>query len=578
MKTSNTLLKKILILFAVLLVPLIVLISLALNYTSQVLKKQLLSSIDANNSTYISQLDNTMYTIYSTNYNIVNQPSFHTFSNTYPFLSTYEKGYRTKLLREQISSICTSSSFIRSAHIYFKNLKIIYNSSGYELGSFSSLSENGIDYLKQLEEEPGSLHYYYNPLTDRWELSYLLLPSLYHDYGAIFVLSTSEIENYLRTNVAYEGEHYLISLGGKYTISDLSAGTDEKLPALQEQKGSVFPTALDGLDYYAFCYDMPHTSSFYVRLIPAEALLHNTNIVSLLTVLFLLLLSFVCIAYFTGVYRLIHKPLRQLTGAFAEVESGNFKAEITDFTSADFAYLYQAFNDMTRKLDKLIEKDYAQKLLLQKAELKQLQAQINPHFLYNSFFMLHRMIKMECTEDALEMANALGIYFRYLTRNSMEQVTLLEEYEHAKTYAYIQGLRFTGRIRIEFDEIPPDFVELPVPKLILQPILENAFNYGLSDKIADGLLQIRFAADGDTLSIFIEENGNSLSDEKLEHLIQKLETARNASAGLEMSGILNIQRRLAIFSNSHDSLHLSRSPLGGLCVTITLQKSLKGDN
>lgn len=73
-------------------------------------------------------------------------------------------------------------------------------------------------------------------------------------------------------------------------------------------------------------------------------------------------------------------------------------------------------------------------MLLQKAELKQLQAQINPHFLYNSFFMLQRMIKMDLSEESQKMASALGKYFRYLTRNSMDAVTLETEYEHAKTY------------------------------------------------------------------------------------------------------------------------------------------------
>ena len=89
---------------------------------------------------------------------------------------------------------------------------------------------------------------------------------------------------------------------------------------------------------------------------------------------------------------MVHKPLSKLTDAFDEVEHGNFQVQIIQTGNDDFAYLYHAFNNMALKLSRLIERDYNQKLLLQKAEMKQLQAQINPHFLYNTFIMLQRMI------------------------------------------------------------------------------------------------------------------------------------------------------------------------------------------
>ena len=139
--------------------------------------------------------------------------------------------------------------------------------------------------------------------------------------------------------------------------------------------------------------------------------MHGINTTPVLVLLFLLFVFGACILFFIGVYRLIHKPLYQFTTAFEELENGNFSVTINDTHSADFAYLFQAFNNMTSKLSRLIEQDYHQKMLLQKAELKQLQAQINPHFLYNSFFMLQRMIKMGLSEESQEMASALGNIF-----------------------------------------------------------------------------------------------------------------------------------------------------------------------
>uniref|UniRef100_UPI00258028BC sensor histidine kinase n=1 Tax=Sellimonas sp. TaxID=2021466 RepID=UPI00258028BC len=410
-----------------------------------------------------------------------------------------------------------------------------------------------------------------------------LMPFSNASYGLIFVLSVSDLQSYMENNSSYENEYYLFTIGTQFSLTDMGKDMEEELQDMQErstESDSTFPCeviTLDGIYYYAFVYEMPDISFQYIRLIPTADILNATSITPLLHLVFLLLISIACIVFFVEIYRLVHRPLVQLINAFREVEKGNFKVQIDNMNSPDFAYLYHAFNEMTKKLNQLIEKDYTQKLLLQKAELKQLQAQINPHFLYNSFFMLQRMIQTENIEDAQNIANALGLYFRYLTRNSMDHVTLAEEYEHAKNYAYIQGLRFTGRIRIDFEQLPDGFESIVVPKLILQPILENAFNYGLANKIKDGICQVCFYPSGDLLRIDIEDNGEELTDQKLRQLTQNLMKVREPGSDLEMSGILNIQRRLIIFSNTHDSLHVSRSSLGGLKVSITLDKKIKGD-
>ena len=581
MKRKNTLLKKIVILFLCLVFPLIIVWFFTLRYSNQILRQQVLSSIDSNNTTYISHLNNSLYTIYGSGgsgFTLVRQSNLQTFSNGFSGLSTYGRSTQINLLREELSAIALSLPFCQSAHIFFENLGVMYNSDGYQLGSFTSITEEECETLKKISQETGAFHYYQNPLTGQEELACCLMPFSNASYGLIFVLSVSDLQSYMENNSSYENEYYLFTIGTQFSLTDMGKDMEEELQDMQErstESDSTFPCeviTLDGIDYYAFVYEMPDISFQYIRLIPTADILNATSITPLLHLVFLLLISIACIVFFVEIYRLVHRPLVQLINAFREVEKGNFKVQIDNMNSPDFAYLYHAFNEMTKKLNQLIEKDYTQKLLLQKAELKQLQAQINPHFLYNSFFMLQRMIQTENIEDAQNIANALGLYFRYLTRNSMDHVTLAEEYEHAKNYAYIQGLRFTGRIRIDFEQLPDGFESIVVPKLILQPILENAFNYGLANKC-----QVCFYPSGDLLRIDIEDNGEGLTDQKLRQLTQNLMKVREPGSDLEMSGILNIQRRLIIFSNTHDSLHVSRSSLGGLKVSITLDKKIKGD-
>ena len=120
--------------------------------------------------------------------------------------------------------------------------------------------------------------------------------------------------------------------------------------------------------------------------------------------------------------------------------------------------------------------------MIQRAELKQLQSQINPHFLFNSYFLLHRLIKSRNFERAVEISKNMGTYFQFITRNASDTVSLLREYEHAEIYADIQSLRFEGRIAVEVEPLPLCCQSIMVPRLIIQPSIENAFAHRLENK------------------------------------------------------------------------------------------------
>ena len=163
----------------------------------------------------------------------------------------------------------------------------------------------------------------------------------------------------------------------------------------------------------------------------------------------------------------------------------------------------------------------------------------------------------------------LGKYFQYITKNSNDLVSLKEEYEHARIYSQIQELRFEGRISVSFDDIPGFYSELMVPKLILQPIIENSFTHAFNNMIENGILVIQFISSENMLKILIDDNGNSLTDQKLGTLIELTEKAKSGD-NKEMHGILNICRRLSIFTGYPGCFTLQRSNLGGLSVCLTI--------
>ncbi|MEF7441923.1 histidine kinase [Paenibacillus lautus] len=275
--------------------------------------------------------------------------------------------------------------------------------------------------------------------------------------------------------------------------------------------------------------------------------------------------------YAVSTYKLVHKPLLLLVQSFRKMEDGMFNIRIRHGQRDEFGYLYDRFNHMLIKLQHLIDQDFRHKLMMQRAELKQLQSQINPHFLYNSFFILSSLAKTGDVTQIELFTNMLGEYFRFITRNDADNVPLLEETRHSRIYTEIQKLRFSRRIRVEFGELPKEMETLKVPRLIIQPIIENAYEHSLEKMQDEGLLRVAFHLDDDEVSIVIEENGNGLTNNEIEALNRRLERTSESAESLEVTGLINIHRRIALTYGESSGLVLSRSPLNGLRVQIRIR-------
>lgn len=261
---------------------------------------------------------------------------------------------------------------------------------------------------------------------------------------------------------------------------------------------------------------------------------------------------------------MVQKPMERLLLAFERMKHESLDEHISHDRKDEFGYLYDGFNEMSNQINHLVNEVMQQKSLTQKAELKQMQAQINPHFLYNSFFVLSRRVKRKDYEGAEQFAVLLGNYFKFLTRNGSDEIELAQELEHAQCYGEIQATRFRQRIEIEFEAIPERYRTMKVPRLILQPLLENSFEHGLENKTENGLLRMRFEETPEMLFIHIEDNGEELTDERLRMMQESLE----ANDTEEITGIVNIHRRLQLYFMGNAGLYPKRSTLGGLDISV----------
>lgn len=392
------------------------------------------------------------------------------------------------------------------------------------------------------------------------------------DYNFVFVLtfSTEQIEKQLEILNTAENSGIFI-YNEKYAAmlenSSAECSSEQILKELKKDENGEFAKVqevTDGGGRYLVFVGGTGAMGLFVQYTEEDAIMSYISqswIYLILCLIFMIVISAVFILYTN---KIIHKPMSLLMEAFGKVKEGNLEQHIYRNEDDEFAYLYNGFNDMEDQLRHLIDEVYVQTNLAQKAQLKQLQAQINPHFLYNSFFTLSRRIKRQDYENAEEFAKHLGNYFRYLTRNGSDYIPLGQEVAHAKSYAAIQGVRFAGRLSVEFGELPEEYAAYQVPRLILQPLLENAFEHGLENRISDGLLRISFSENSQEFRITVEDNGEEASDSDIEQMRKSLSETEQE----EVTGIVNIHRRLQFYFKNKAGLSIVRSQLGGVAVSI----------
>lgn len=302
---------------------------------------------------------------------------------------------------------------------------------------------------------------------------------------------------------------------------------------------------------------------YLVDYAPVESILqpiHKTN--SLFYATIGLLLTMGVIASYL-LYRNVQQPIRKLLRGVQRLKKGNLSTRIENSTHNEFDFLFLRFNEMAEEIQDLVERVYAEKIRGHEATLKQLQAQINPHFLYNSLFFIINTAKMQDTPAVVAMAQNLAEYYRYTTRMEDRPASLREELQLVENYLEIHNLRL-GRLRYGIN-VPEDMLDLPLPRLLLQPIVENAVVHGIEKKPGAGFIQIQgYATDGRYMLV-VEDNGAGIPYDDLLRLEQKL---RQPLEEQTSCGVWNVHQRLRYVFGSGSGLQLSISPLGGLQVTM----------
>lgn len=266
---------------------------------------------------------------------------------------------------------------------------------------------------------------------------------------------------------------------------------------------------------------------------------------------------------------LLSRPLHVLANAMKQFErdADNFSYKGVDGVR-EVRMLSDSFGHMVSRIQQLMENARNEEINLRKTELRALQAQINPHFLYNTLDSISWMCEQGKNAEAVRMVNALATLFRISISRGHELISIRSELQHAESYLQIQSYRYKDQFTYSFDT-DDSCLDYLCNKITLQPIIENAIYHGINGLVDEGNIRVGVKSDGDDILFVVEDNGAGMDEEQIRAIMSK---ERSDHAGI---GIKNVNDRLKIYFGSRYGIQIDSVPDEGTRVYIRMPKILE---
>jgi two-component system sensor histidine kinase YesM len=284
---------------------------------------------------------------------------------------------------------------------------------------------------------------------------------------------------------------------------------------------------------------------------------------------FFLLITVITTIYIS--YQLT-KPIKRLLASIHAMKSGNLDVDIPIQSNDEIGILARRFRQLMEQINHLILREYRLEIASKTNQLKALQAQINPHFMNNALQSIGTLALKHKDRKLYMLISSLGKLMRYNMNSEETIVPLVKEIDHVKAYMELQLQRFGDKLYVQF-EIEPEVEQIEVPKMIVQPLVENVFKHGISKSDASIAITIRCCkAEDGALVIQVEDNGQGLSQEDRERLQAELDRPERANADPQQPhiGLANVVMRLRLFFNNESTILLTGSEGGGFTVSISI--------
>lgn len=335
---------------------------------------------------------------------------------------------------------------------------------------------------------------------------------------------------------------------------------DENMEMLDNNIYILTELIQDDIQYYIY-YQTRSMNSLKLQL---NAQVERFLIVLAVMLAFILLFVVLIAAQtVSGIVRPI-KRLRQVTGAVAH---GDFSVRAERAGPEEIAELSGSVNNMTVHLGDMVRKIKEDERKMRHAELRLLQEQINPHFLYNTLDTIVWLIESDSADEAVDMVVSLSQFFRLVLSHGAEFISIRDEEQHIRSYLKIQQARYHDILDYEID-MDPAVYPYQILKLTLQPLVENALYHGIKYKRAMGKITITGRLQEHSIVLVVADNGVGMEPEKLAHLRREIERpCRDTEGGF---GLANVNERIRMYFGDYYGMQIESAVGEGTTVTVTL--------
>ncbi len=439
-------------------------------------------------------------------------------------------------------------------------------------GRYQQLYED----IREYPKEPGWLDLY-EKKEDGYPDGGIAYVRPYRDYssgqirGYILIEYKSDLLSKNFTPLRYEdaGQYLVADLEGKVKIfSDEDLGGDVSGEAFFEwakgggKSGSTF--LYRGEKHLITASRIDRLDWMMIGVTPVSILMEQGK--AMFTLVYVL---GICVMAAGAVLTLclahsVTRPLSELAHTMKSLGKGELDVSVTVHGEDEIGMLSAEFNQMAGRIRHLIGQVYEEQQAKQKFEFAVLQAQINPHFLYNTLSSVSALIKMQKTEEAFRMIRSIGKFYRTALSNGKNLISLREEVQNVESYLQIQAVRYGEKItyRIDCDE---EILDTVIVKLTLQPIVENAIYHGIKNVPHKGFIRIRGCRRGEDVLIEVKDNGIGMDPEKTGEILDTRGEGKEASFGL-----YNIQQRLRLYFGESYGVTVSGNYGEGTVVTVCI--------
>ena len=483
-----------------------------------------------------------------------------------------------------ISSLIHMRNEIKGIHILANDGTIFSNLDSNTV--MLRVFERNNEWIKEIERADGEwvllpLHqpnYYLKKDTAVFSVARLIRdPSTYDPLGIIKIDLKQELIEEIVGNTNSSSQIFMVDQNNHFIYPNredkiIESSFISELKSIRVKNYTSLP--INGKDYMMVYNESDYSGVKTVMLTPRSIVFSEVN--RLRRVMVAVVIVGILISFVLGF--ILSKPLvqsiHQLRKAMDKVQKGNLSQRVEIRSNDEIGQLGKGFNHMIGEIDRLVSEVYKTSLREKEAEIRALQSQMNPHFLYNTLESINMLAITKGNLEVSDMVTSLGKLLRYTIDNTAKIVTLQEELIFIQSYIAIQKVRMGDMLSFR-EEIDPALYDVLLPKLVLQPLVENAIVHGLSSR--GGTISIKGSCEDGLLTLEVEDTGKGITQQRLAELKRLIENQQQTSSekhnGIALS---NVHERIRLLYGSQYGIKIVGGESNGFLVELTLPVQRKG--